>query len=1099
MSTSFKALLLLGAFTFWSSLAHADDITTVTHTNYVTPDCFKTNVENILSNNPSGLTTGIPIVFVYANSGDDDNDDDDDEDPAPETVLSTSTFKYTVSSATTTTQTTTSCSNNKCNTALVYSVVPHTYTTTGQTVVTTTRQSPKSPAQTKSSTTKGKSTRYEYETDSVWESINETKTGSGRVVTTAQTTTKTVFIATSTPSTIYKGTTTTETITSTQPDPLLTGPVVSKSLTKSIEVSKITDGVTFSKASFSNSSALTNSSAVDPVIAAANTTSTIDLRVASSTASRKSTSSPGYSNATSHRSELESLSSGASSLSSAALSLTSLTSSLSSSSSSSKTSSSSSKASSSSSSSLSSKVSSQSAVETQAAAALSNSVCLVSDLFAAIDTSAPPSVFTRGELPLTIPNGVSNNGVPYETNKFYTNLILDDQTDMIWSYPYGLFWKTLDYYGFGLQHTNVSDRVFGSENTNNKGVDSYYYNPILNAELVISSTSFSLDSNHLFVTDLKSMSVVAKLSASSSLGSDYVEIPIVQGMGLVTAIYHGGLTARLNSAIGVSKLVQESSSILPSSTLKYRAALFSGVQWLIYVTLPDESTSFKLSAESSYSIVGSKSVDGLIIQVAVAPDDTSKDNYYDQAVGIYPVKAELEGSVSGCSNAQYGFKYTTEGTSASGKTLLFALPHHVESLTGTIKNTATGIKLSSTTKGDMYGYLTNSLEFSEALETSIGFLPWAQSMTKELKYTTTQLKELASAANSELAVDIGQTVQSVDSTYSSGKLIDKYAYILLVVNDIIQDKDVSKSTLAAMKEAFEPFLKNEQYYKLMYDTKFGGVTSTANNNGDTGADYGSGYYNDHHFHYGYYVHAAAIVGYVDKQLGGTWAEDNKDWVNSLVRDVANPSESDSYFPVSRMFDWFAGHSWASGLFSSGDGRNEESSSEDYNFAYGMKLWGNVIGDGAMEARGGLMLSVMSRAMNKYFYYKSDNTVEPSEIIANKVSGILFDNKIAYTTYFGTPADHPEYVHGIHMLPITPASSLIRIPSFVQEEWDDQISTFIGNVNSGWTGILRLNQALYDAKTSYEFFSSDSFSSSYLDNGQSRTWSLAFSGGVANGL
>lgn len=59
-----------------------------------------------------------------------------------------------------------------------------------------------------------------------------------------------------------------------------------------------------------------------------------------------------------------------------------------------------------------------------------------------------------------------------------------------------------------------------------------------------------------------------------------------------------------------------------------------------------------------------------------------------------------------------------------------------------------------------------------------------------------------------------------------------------------------------------------------------------------------------------------------------------------------------------------------------------------------------------------------------------------------------------------------------MMPITPASSLIRTPSYVKEEWDDQISTFIDEVDSGWTGILRLNEALYDASSSYKFFSSD---------------------------
>lgn len=144
-----------------------------------------------------------------------------------------------------------------------------------------------------------------------------------------------------------------------------------------------------------------------------------------------------------------------------------------------------------------------------------------------------------------------------------------------------------------------------------------------------------------------------------------------------------------------------------------------------------------------------------------------------------------------------------------------------------------------------------------------------------------------------------------------------------------------------------------------------------------------------------------------------------------------------------------------------------------------------------------MLAIQARAMNKYFLYSDDNTVEPAEFIANKVSGILYDNKIWYSTYFGSPDSHPEYVHGIHMLPITPASSLIRGPTFVQQEWEQQVEGFLSNVDSGWTGILQLNRALYDADSAYGFFSSSSWLSDYLDNGQSRTWSLAYSGGIAN--
>ena len=93
------------------------------------------------------------------------------------------------------------------------------------------------------------------------------------------------------------------------------------------------------------------------------------------------------------------------------------------------------------------------------------------------------------------------------------------------------------------------------------------------------------------------------------------------------------------------------------------------------------------------------------------------------------------------------------------------------------------------------------------------------------------------------------------------------------------------------------------------------------------------------FHWSYFVHAASIIGYLDP----TWLPANQDWVNTLIRDAANPSTDDAYFPFSRCFDWYHGHSWAKGLFDSGDGKDQESTSEDALFSYAMKMWGKVIG------------------------------------------------------------------------------------------------------------------------------------------------------------
>ncbi|KAH3664192.1 hypothetical protein WICMUC_005852, partial [Wickerhamomyces mucosus] len=63
--------------------------------------------------------------------------------------------------------------------------------------------------------------------------------------------------------------------------------------------------------------------------------------------------------------------------------------------------------------------------------------------------------------------------------------------------------------------------------------------------------------------------------------------------------------------------------------------------------------------------------------------------------------------------------------------------------------------------------------------------------------------------------------------------------------------------------------------------------------------------------------------------------------------------------------------------------------------------------------------------------------------------------------------------------------------------ENVLSSKIGNVTDGWKGILMLNVALYDPATSYNFFSGSDFSTNYLDNGMSKTWSLAYTAAVNN--
>lgn len=77
----------------------------------------------------------------------------------------------------------------------------------------------------------------------------------------------------------------------------------------------------------------------------------------------------------------------------------------------------------------------------------------------------------------------------------------------------------------------------------------------------------------------------------------------------------------------------------------------------------------------------------------------------------------------------------------------------------------------------------------------------------------------------------------------------------------------------------------------------------------------------------------------DSQWGKKYFEN----VLLLIRDIANPSPRDEYFPTYRMKDWYLGNSWAGGIANAyPNGRNQESSSESIAAYEAISLYGSVM-------------------------------------------------------------------------------------------------------------------------------------------------------------
>jgi endo-1,3(4)-beta-glucanase len=284
--------------------------------------------------------------------------------------------------------------------------------------------------------------------------------------------------------------------------------------------------------------------------------------------------------------------------------------------------------------------------------------------------------------------------------------------------------------------------------------------------------------------------------------------------------------------------------------------------------------------------------------------------------------------------------------------------------------------------------------------------------------------------------------------YFGGKQLAKLARLALIADDLGET-----ATAATLRARLSPlvarWLDGTNGNPLVYDTTWGGVVTTAAL-ANPSAEFGQGHYNDHHFHYGYHLYAAAAVARADPAFAAT----HRAGLLALVRDIANPSSADPKFPRFRHMDFFRGHSWAAGLSEFGDGQNQESTSEAVNAWYGLHLLGLATHDARMADLGRILLALEIDAARTYWQIPAASTVYQAPFAQNRCVGILFETRAFFGTFF---AAGPEYVYGIQMLPFTPASELLLSPSWVGDAWTEMLAA-TGGAPLEWQGFLYMAHA-----------------------------------------
>ena len=177
--------------------------------------------------------------------------------------------------------------------------------------------------------------------------------------------------------------------------------------------------------------------------------------------------------------------------------------------------------------------------------------------------------------------------------------------------------------------------------------------------------------------------------------------------------------------------------------------------------------------------------------------------------------------------------------------------------------------------------------------------------------------------------------------------------------------------------------------------------------------------NDHHFHYGYFVRAAAEVCRVEPDWCS--AKQYGPMVELLIRDYA-AGRDDPLFPYLRNFDPAYGFSWASGNANFVLGNNNESTSEAAN-AYGaIILYGLITGQQALVDRG-IYLHASSTATYWEYWNNIDRHTGKGADYDNfppeytkPTTSIIWGNGHVFTTWFSEAYAH---ILGIQGLPLSP--------------------------------------------------------------------------------
>ena len=379
---------------------------------------------------------------------------------------------------------------------------------------------------------------------------------------------------------------------------------------------------------------------------------------------------------------------------------------------------------------------------------------------------------------------------------------------------------------------------------------------------------------------------------------------------------------------------------------------------------------------------------------------TTLVDQYKQYAYVFPVNTVTSWSFNeNNSKVTSLFSVTTDvKEGANTNMLLGLLPHQWNNLAS--NSDSPNEYTYTTVRGDLKTLKGNSFSVENTFKGILPTLPYLANYSEGFSPSELDQK-ISQIENDGLA--------TWTDSYNEGQVMNRLIQTARIA-DQTGDYEARDNMIATIKERLEDWLKAESgevaflfYYNNDWSTMIGYPAGHGQDNN----------INDHHFHWGYFIHAASFM----EQFEPGWSDDWGEMINLLIRDAASYDRNDQDFPFLRNFSPYAGHSWANGFATFPQGNDQESTSESMQFASSLIHWGSITENDEIRDLGIYIYTTEQTAVEEYWFDTNNQNFAASTApfsqeysLISRVWGNSFDNGTFWTSDIAAS-------YGIELYPI----------------------------------------------------------------------------------